>query len=135
MNSTEIWKPIDGFENYYHVSTFGRIKSLARKIECISRWGSVYERATKDRIKVPMDNGLGYLQVKLEVKGSKVVKYIHRLVAEAFIYKAEIGLEVDHIDSNKSNNSVENLRWVSRKENMIKCYEENPHILLNLKNQ
>ena len=56
----------------------------------------------------------GYLQVGV---GSCKTAFVHRLVAEAFIPNP-LGLrDVDHIDGNKSNNRVENLRWVSHKEN------------------
>ena len=56
----------------------------------------------------------GYLQVGLG--GCKAV-LVHRLVAEAFIPNPENKPCVDHIDGNKTNNGVENLRWVSHKEN------------------
>lgn len=65
------------------------------------------------RVLKPNDNGHGYLQIRM---GSKNY-YIHRLVAEAFIPNPDNLPEVDHIDTDKSNNSVENLRWVTRKEN------------------
>ena len=47
-------------------------------------------------------------------------EYVHRLVAEAFIPNPENLSDVDHIDCNKSNNHVSNLRWVSREENMAR---------------
>ena len=57
----------------------------------------------------------GYLLVSLS--RGRNLKLVHRLVAEAFIPNP-LGLrDVDHIDGNKSNNRVENLRWVSHKEN------------------
>ena len=59
---------------------------------------------------------LGYLQVSLS--GGRNLKLVHRLVAKAFIPNP-LGLrDVDHIDGNKSNNRVENLRWVTHKENV-----------------
>lgn len=61
------------------------------------------------------NNGLGYRQVGL--RGIRKAAGVHRLVAEAFLPNP-LGLrDVDHIDGNKSNNRVENLRWVSHKEN------------------
>ena len=60
-------------------------------------------------------NNCGYRLVNLS--GIRIPKLVHRLVAEAFIPNP-LGLrDVDHIDGNKTNNRVENLRWVSHKEN------------------
>ena len=63
----------------------------------------------------PSNNGLGYLQVNLS--GIRVPQLVHRLVAKAFITNPENKPTVDHINGNKLDNRVENLRWVSHKEN------------------
>ena len=59
--------------------------------------------------------GCGYLLVSIPYRKTC---YIHRLVAEAFIPNPLGATEVDHIDGNRSNNRIENLRWVSHKENL-----------------
>ena len=65
------------------------------------------------------DTGRGYKFVKIDQKN----RYVHKLVAEAFLPKPvgreNENLEIDHIDRNASNNNVENLRWVSRSENLL----------------
>ena len=66
----------------------------------------------------------GYCAVTLKNKTYKV----HRLVAEAWLGKCPKGLEVDHIDRNKLNNSIDNLRYVTKSEN---CY--NRHTSTNTK--
>jgi hypothetical protein len=62
-------------------------------------------------------SGPGYFQVMLTKNGGQRPHYVHRLVAEAFIDNPNNLPEVDHIDANKLNNNVKNLRWVTPKEN------------------
>ena len=73
---------------------------------------------------VTTKNGTRYQAVNISIyddngKFAKQIKYyVHRLVAEAFIENPNNASEVDHIDCNKENNRVDNLRWVTRGENM-----------------
>jgi hypothetical protein len=77
-----------------------------------------------NRVLKPVDNGAGYLAVVVGYKRTKsgrlggVLKYIHRLVATAFIPNEENLPQVNHKDFDKSNNSVENLEWISRADNI-----------------
>lgn len=89
----EIWKEINDFPGYL-VSNEGRIK-----------------KASTGQIMSLSKNG-GYLRFT-------VTKHVHRLVADAFIEKPKDKTKcwVDHIDGNRSNNKVENLRWVNPSEN------------------
>ena len=64
------------------------------------------------------DDGRGYLKVKLHKNGEQRNFSIHRLVATAFIPNPDNLPEVDHIDRNRYNNNVENLRWVSKQQNI-----------------
>ena len=57
----------------------------------------------------------GYLQVFLS--GSRKTAYVHRLVARAFIPNPENKPTVDHIDGDRTNNNLTNLRWATQKEN------------------
>ena len=101
----EIWKPIKDYEGLYEVSNLGRVKSLN------------YRKTGKEKILKNMKNNNGYLVVGLTKNGKRKNYLIHRLVAEAFIPNTEGKPHIDHINTIKNDNSVENLRWVTNKEN------------------
>ena len=106
----EIWKPVVGFEGRYEVSSFGRMKALAREIKYKDgRVGHKKEQMIKGSLINP-----GYLIVSLDTKTKKL---IHRVVAEAFLEETEYKKTVNHKDGNKLNNNVENLEWATYKEN------------------
>lgn len=101
MEEKEVWKDVVGYEGLYQVSNFGRV------------------RMTKDkRMKVLAENKYGYLVVKMTKDGKVRYPFVHRLVAMAFVDNKENKPCVDHIDTNKYNNNVNNLRWVTPKENV-----------------
>lgn len=107
-NLVEIWKPIKNYEGLYEVSNFGRVKSL-------SKWLGNYYR--NEKILKQEKEWCGYLRVALS-KDSKVKHFkVHRLVAETFIPNTDNLPQVNHKDENKLNNHVENLEWMSAKDN------------------
>lgn len=107
---TEIWKDIDGYEGIYQVSNLGRVRSLDRK---------VYNYMKKGRVLKPRDNGHHYQYVSLSNGGiTDKHCYIHILVAKTFIENPNEYEQVNHKDFDKTNNSVDNLEWVSRSQNI-----------------
>lgn len=109
----ENWKDITGYEGFYQVSNKGRIKSLKRTIKHPhSGTMTVFERILK-----PNTVAFGYQQVKLSIEGERKSLYIHVLVCQEFIGEKEIGFEVNHIDEDKTNNELENLEYLTSKEN------------------
>lgn len=102
-----------GFEGFYEVSSFGRLRSLDR-VQVNAR-GAV--RRIRGRM-ISLDSlGNGYPVSVLMRNGEKKVVRIHRLVAEAFIPNPDNLPMIDHIDTDRQNNRVENLRWVDSKGN------------------
>lgn len=111
----EVWKDINGYEGYYQVSSYGRVKSLDCIKEIKSPHGGYMNKRFKGRVLSPNDNGNGYLSVQL-FKGKR--KYIHRLVANAFLDNPSNYKEINHKDRNTKNNDVKNLEWCTRKYNV-----------------
>ena len=100
----EIWKEIEGWEGKYKISSSGRLLK-------INKW-------VKDRVLKSSKGRCGYLRYPMSRNGKTSLFLAHRLVAKAFISMCEDKPQVNHIDCCKTNNSVENLEWCDRFENM-----------------
>lgn len=109
---TEIWKDIEGYVNY-QVSSIGTIR-----------------RKTKTKgykyLKKSVNPQSGYIQATLCSNGKCHVFKVHQLVAQAFIPNPENKPCIDHINTDRTDNRVENLRWVTHKENL-----NNPLSIIN----
>lgn len=108
----EVWKDIKGYEKLYQVSNLGRVKSLERTVKC-------FYRGNKNKKEIILKQNFRnfYLCVGLNKDRCRKIFDIHRLVAINFIRDILIGEEVDHIDRNKINNNLLNLRICTHSEN------------------
>jgi hypothetical protein len=111
--SEEVWKDIKGYEGIYKVSNFGRVKSL----------GNEFTR--KERFLKLCLQSKGYLTVVLQKDATRKMVLVHRLVAEHFIDNTESKPQVNHINGDKTDNAIENLEWVSHRENLDHAIKNN----------
>lgn len=112
----EIWKDIPGYEGRYQASTTGYIRSLDRVLRC-GRGGNGL-RLMKGRILRSAGQKTDpHLRVVLEHKGSG--QLVHRLVALTFLGPCPAGMEVLHTDGNPLNNDISNLRYGTRRDNIL----------------
>lgn len=100
----EIWKNIKGYEGLYQVSNLGRVKSLD------------YRHTGKEKV---LTVGIkdGYFIVNLWKNRRGKTTKVHRLVAEAFLPNPENKPHIDHVNTDRTDNRVENLRWCTIQEN------------------
>ena len=111
MEVKELWKPLLEYKGI-EVSSIGRIKKAANK-------------RRKERIltEFPKDRD-GYYRCSVQkLDGTWTSQPVHRLVAKAFIVNSSSKEVVNHIDGNRTNNRIENLEWVTPRENVLHSFK------------
>jgi hypothetical protein len=108
----EIWKEVKNYEWLYQVSNFGNVKR-------ISSFRGVNKQYLNDYYLKPLDNGKGYLRIKLSNNGFSKRIMLHRIIAEAFIVNELNKPFINHINGNKKDNSIKNLEWCTQSENCL----------------
>ena len=109
----EIWRPIEGYEGLYEVSSYGRVRSLDRYVKN----GCSY-RLHKGKVLSLLKGKYGYIQINLCYNRKMYKKYVHRLVAETFLPNTDNLPQVNHKDEDKTNNNVDNLEWCDHSYNI-----------------
>lgn len=121
----EVWKDIPSWLGIYQASSHGNIRSVPRKIQqtnCKFKSG-IQERTVGGKVLSPKTGRGGYLYVNLWFNNKAKMRAVHRLVCEAFVGEA-VGLDVNHKNGIKSDNSAKNLEWLTRKENLNHAFKE-----------
>ena len=123
----EKWKSINGFKDSYQVSSFGRIKSIPRKVK---NNGGFYISKCRIRRQVVMKNGYLTVGLNMNKKGLSVTKFVHILVAVAFIPNPLKKKTVHHFYDDKKDNRVIRLRWLTHAEQIedARMKQINPQI-------
>lgn len=119
----EEWRPVVGYKGLYEISNLGRVKSVDRVMTSMrtNSDGSVspYTYHVKEKILKQGIRQDGYSDVSLSNHGKTVLHCIHRLLAEAWIPNPNNFNYVNHKDLDKTNNSLDNLEWISNAGNVI----------------
>jgi hypothetical protein len=107
----EEWRPVRGYEEQYHVSNFGRVKSLG----CVNHPESIKAQ------RFPKND---YLLVSLWLDNKEKKALVHRLVAIAFIPNPKKKKTVNHKKGNRRDNRAWMLEWATQKENADHSFRE-----------
>ena len=104
IKKEEVWEDVHGWEGYYLISNYGRIKAIRRQ-------------GSSGEIKEPRIGDTGYYQVWLSRPGFRKEYKVHRLVASVFVKNPELKPFVCHKDGDRLHNKAENLYYGNHSDN------------------
>lgn len=126
MTPNEEWRPVVGFEDYYEVSSLGRVRSLDRLVG--TGPGGNSKRLLPGRV-LSAGSGTHYRNVSLKVNKVATTRTVHTLVAEAFLGPRPEGHDVCHNNGDRHDNRAENLRYDSHAVNQRDQLAHGTHAL------
>ena len=115
----ELWLPVPGWEKFYRVSNFGDAESLGRMTARKSPSGVPYQRWIDGKRLKPSLNDVGYLHIQMTAEGRRTSAAVAPLVMATFVGPKPKGLQVAHLDGNRTNNRLDNLEYKTPKENAM----------------
>jgi hypothetical protein len=116
-STTEIWVAVSGYEGLYEVSDAGRVKNIARR-KGTTPGAILKHRPTRD----------GYSKVLLRNQGADYQTLVHRLVYRSFIGPILDGMQIDHLNGDKTDNTPQNLEAVTQTENIRRSFSRGRNI-------
>lgn len=125
MSEKEEWRDVPSYEGYYQASSLGRVRSLDRWVTTKDQRRCFY----KGRVLSGHLSSTGYRRVTIKRNGSGGTLNVSQVVAMAFLGHKPCGfnLVVDHIDGNKKNDKINNLRIVTNRANSSTCFKHNKY--------
>lgn len=120
---TERWLPVLGWEGFYEVSDRGRVRSLDRKRE----HGTGHKAKVKGQPITLILDSRGSPTVRFSRGGKKHVRFVHRLVLEAFVGPCPEGMECCHDNDVPGDNRLENLSWGTKSKNRLDAVRNGKH--------
>jgi hypothetical protein len=120
-NDNEIWMPIDGYEGYYSISSFGNVRSETRTIPHKRFKMAVH----KGKTITPTKRKTGSHEcnvVSFTKHGNHRIFLVHQLVARAFLENPNDCPFVNHVDGNHLNNKLNNLEWINQQDSIKRAY-------------
>jgi hypothetical protein len=119
INGEEVWTFVKGHGQCYIISSHGRIARVAGGRG--ARPGRLLKPAPEGKAPRPEED---YFRVQLSVDGVHSMRYVHRLVAHAFLLTEHAWCDVHHIDHNVQNNHLDNLEWQDSDEHRRAAWHE-----------